>query len=139
MINLSSRPVLAKRECCICRQNKTKKGGTGHEKLGKYITVDVAKSLQNAASIKREIYSHLETELVVMEISMIDAREYHCHESCRCILLKKPAENKGKERNLNIIEKGKNVKMNHIVEMQKNLVEQSGEEETGLKVQNERQ
>ena len=40
---------------------------------------------------------------------------------------------------LNIIEKGKNVKMNHIVEMHKNLVEQSGEEETGLKVQNERQ
>ena len=34
------------------------------------------------------------------------------------------------------IEKGKVVKMNHIVEMYKNLVEQSGGEETGFKVQN---
>ena len=84
-----------------------------------------------------------------MEVSMIVAREYHYHESCRCILLKKPAENKGKERNsfiklkycvqLNIIEKGKIVKMNHIVEVYKKFVAQSGEDETDLKVQNVKQ
>ena len=57
----------------MCRQNKTKKGASGYEKLVKCFTVDAAKSQQNAASLKREIYPHLQTKLVVMEVSMIVA------------------------------------------------------------------
>ena len=108
MINFSSGPILAVcSECCICRQNKTKKGGSGYEKLVKYVTVNAAKYLQNAALVKREIYPHLQIELVVMEVSMIIAREHHYHKGYRCILLKKPAEKKGKKRNSFI----KNVKI----------------------------
>ena len=102
-----------------------KKCGSGYGKLVKCVPLDAAKPLQNAPSVKQEIYPNLQTELVVMDVSMIVAREYHYHKSCRCILLKKPAENKEKEQNsfkklkdyvqLNIIEKGKVIKMNHIV------------------------
>ena len=33
----------------------------------KYVNVDAAKSLQNAASVRREIYPHVPIELVAME------------------------------------------------------------------------
>ena len=59
---------------------------------------------------------------------MIVAREYHYHESCRCILFKKKTENKEKEQNSFIklkdyvqlnIDKRKIVKLNHSRNVQK--------------------
>ena len=80
---------MAKKECCICCKNKTKKSDSGYEKLIKCVTSDAAANLQAACSTKKELYPNLYTELVGLELAVIVAKEYHYHESCRCILLKK--------------------------------------------------
>ena len=84
-----------------------------------------------------------------MEIGAIVAKEYHYHESCRCLLLRKPLETKKTQRNAfiklkdyieyNIIQKGQVLKMNALVSVYKTLLNQCQEEEIGLKTQNLKQ
>lgn len=98
----------------------------------KCVTTDAAKAIQKASSNKQEVYQDLYKELVGMEIPAIVAREYYYHESCRCILLKKHTEIKETQRNafiklkdyvhLNVIEKGKVVKMTQLVEIYKTFI-----------------
>ena len=44
--------ILANTEFCICSKRKTKKGGSGYEKLGKCLTEPAAKTLQKFALVK---------------------------------------------------------------------------------------
>ena len=139
-------PVLAKRECCICQKNKTRKCGSGFEKLVKCVTTDAATALQFACSNKREECKHLFTELAGLEVPVIVAKEFHYHESCRCLLLKKlPVQNATKGTAFmklkeyvqsNIIENGQIIKMNNSINIYKTFLAQCNEKEIGLKAQN---
>ena len=46
--------LLAQRECCISRKNKTENGGNNYEKLIRCETENGAESLKNAAIIRND-------------------------------------------------------------------------------------
>ena len=119
---------MAKRECCICRKNKTRKSNSGYEKLVKCVTQLDASSLQLVVLRKQDRYPELYTEICGTEIDVIVAKEYYYHESCRCILL--VTNDPGSNLNANIsfkrlvklvqqkiIDSGGVMKMKLIVEM----------------------
>ena len=72
---------MAKKECCICRKNKTKKGGSNYEKLTKCVTEKGAENLQKAAELRKNVY--LTTEISNLSPNQIISKEYQYHESCR--------------------------------------------------------
>ena len=64
---------LTKRECCIRRKYKTKKGGNNYQKRVIYVTEKGAKSLKNAAIIRND--SFVVTKISNLEQCQIIAKE----------------------------------------------------------------
>ena len=137
--------ILAKKECCICKKNKSKKDNSGYEKLTKLLSKDAASNLKDACTNKKEMFHDLHVEFVGQNISAIVAKEYYFHETCRCLVLKKLPE-KGtstkptafaKLKNYvqsNIIERGEIIKMTELIDIYKELISENDEEESGLRV-----
>ena len=74
--------LLADKECCICRKKKTKKTGSGWERLEKCETESGAQSLKNAA-LQRKDNQHLMAEVSGVDIQVIVAKEFYYHRSCK--------------------------------------------------------
>ena len=73
--------ILANTECCICSKRKTKKGGSGYEKLEKYLTEVAAKILQKFALVK-ESPAQLMMDVIGLEWEKIVAKELYYHRTC---------------------------------------------------------
>ena len=67
-------------KCCICSKRKTKKGGSGYEKLEKCLTEPVAKTLQKFALVKE---SPVQLMMVIgLDREKIVAKEFYYHRTC---------------------------------------------------------
>ena len=110
-----SHPCKKKKECCICKKNKTKKGSSGHEKLTKLLSKDAASNVKDACATKKEMFHDLYVDFVCQNISAIVAKEYYFHKTCSCLVLKKLPE-KGTSTKPTVFAKLKNYVQSNIIE-----------------------
>ena len=73
--------ILANTECCICSKRKTKKGGSGYEKLEKCLTEPAAKTLQKFALVK-DSPVQLMMDVIGLDWEKFVAKEFYYHQTC---------------------------------------------------------
>ena len=73
--------ILANTECCICSKRKTKKRGSGYEKLEKCLTEHAAKTLQKFALVKESPVQRM-MDVIGLNWEKIVTKEFYYHWIC---------------------------------------------------------
>ena len=75
-----AKPYLAKKECIICRKNKTSSTGSGYKELTECTTDAAANSIITHVNNTDDLYG--KTQLMSYSTGDVIAREFWYHRSC---------------------------------------------------------